>query len=357
MESIIILGKSDSGRECQFDTEEIWGVNNVADHPEHNGAISGMQIHNGGHGYTSPPIITFEGNGGAEAQVTGISQGVVTQVNLGNPGSKYETPPRVIFTGGGGGGAQMSVTISPCRKFTKLFAFDDLPQEYTDGMKKNAPICSWKPYKDIDYPLDDILKEFKSEYFTNTVSYMLAYAILLKPKVIKIYGVDTSFGGPYAMENRGVEYWVGRAQERGIEVTFPPTSHLLRTVTGELYGKFDNCHFLLYVYERLALINLLPQRGTYSNVIGSQAGHWVLMPKEDEARAHGVRLEKNMNGGMSYAVPKEYISDTALPKEVWDYLRKLLIDLEKRGELPYSAISVYEKLVLGKDSGTGGDVT
>lgn len=70
------------------------------------------------------------------------------------------------------------------------------------------------------YPLWDIVSEFKSDYFTNSFSYMLAYAIWLGCyKKIWLYGVDMSAQHElYRNERGGVEYWIGMAKGRGIDV-------------------------------------------------------------------------------------------------------------------------------------------
>lgn len=271
--SVTILGKSTTGRECPFDTDEVWGVNNVASQEE------------------------------------------------------FKT-----------------------RKFDKLFAFDILEQQYTDGMKQYAPICSWQEYGDLPYPKDEIIKEFGSRYFTNTISYMLAYATYLRIPLIKIYGVDVTFGAPYAQENRGIEYWIGRAQERGLTVEVPPTSHLLRTVSGAMYGERDQCNMLLYLHERINLVNILPKSGSYSDALKAHNAWWVLFPKDDEAKAHNVQVQRDPAGNMSFNTPAEFLSDVHMPPEVWEYLKNRLIEMERKGDLPFGVISAYEKIVLSKES-------
>lgn len=279
------------------------------------------------------------------------------------------------------------------KKIHRLFAFDEsLEPQYTDEMKKFAPIISFQKYKDIDYPLESILKEFNTRYFTNTISYMIAYAIYCRVRKISVYGVDVSFGAPYAQENRGVEYWIGRAEQLGIEVYCPEKSHLLRTVYGNLYGEIGHCNMLLYVHERINLINILPKCGRYSDAIKAQNAWWVLFPKEDEARAHGLVSQRASDGSLSFgfaesprqryvrvqeAIKKgaaintddavflkeyekdvkgndaitygEYASDVQMPPEVWMYLRDTLRELEAKGSLPFGLISAYEKLILAKE--------
>ena len=271
--SVTILGKSTTGRQCPFDTEQVWGVNNVASQEE------------------------FKD-----------------------------------------------------KHFHMLFAFDILEKQYTDGMKTFAPICSWQDYGDIKYPIREVIDEFKTKYFTNTISYMLAYATYLKIPLIKIYGVDVTFGAPFAQENRGVEYWIGRAQERGLNVVCPEDSHMLRTVSGTMYGEMDGSHMLLYLHERVNLINILPKAGHYSDSIKAHDAWWVLFPKDDEAKAHNVQVQRDPAGNLSFQCPIEWQSDVHMPPEVWDYLRARLIELERKGELNFGVISAYEKLVLGKES-------
>ena len=272
--SVTIMGKGLTGRESPFDTAEVWGVNNVAEQPEHAG-----------------------------------------------------------------------------KKFHRLFAFDLLDKEYTDGMKKFAPVTSWQDYGDVKYPLEKIITEFNTKFFTNTISYMLAYAIFLKFEKIYIYGVEVSFGAPYAQENRGIDYWIGRAQERGIEVIVPPTSHLLRTCSGTLYGERDHCNYLLYLNERINLINVLPRQGTYSDALLAQNAWWVLHPKEDEAKAHGLEVQRGLDGSMNFKCQQEWASDVQMPPETWEYLKGVLRKLESEGHLPFTVISAYEKLVLSKPDG------
>jgi hypothetical protein len=69
-----------------------------------------------------------------------------------------------------------------------------------------------------DYPLHDIIDEFGSEYFTCSISYMIAYAMYIGVSEINIYGVDMSIGSEYSFERPSVLYWIGRAEGMGIKV-------------------------------------------------------------------------------------------------------------------------------------------
>ena len=309
---VAILGKGLSGQICPFDSDEVWGVNNVA-----------------------------------------CQQTPCPDCNAGKIDDK--DCPRCNGTN--------AIPMYP-KQIHKLFAFDEsLETWYTDQMKTRAPIVSTQPYADIKYPLEEILAEFKTRYFTNTISYMIAYAIHEKVGKLSVYGVDVSFGAPYAQENRGVEYWIGRAEEHGIEVYCPERSHLLRTVYGNLYGELGHCNMLLYLHERLNLINILPKEGRYPDSIKAQNAWWVLFPKEDEAKAHKVTVQKNPDGSLTFQAPDgDYPQDVQMPPEVWLYLKTLLINMEASGHLPFAVITAYEKIVLALEDpkapvGAGNDYT
>lgn len=349
-QSVTILGKSTTGRKCPFDTEEVWGVNNVPTQPEFRGCIQSIVLKDGGQGFQGSFLLEFKGDGKEAKAEALVQNGIITTINLLDPGYGYSKTPEIVLPSSIKPPV-IEITTTPKRTFTKLFAFDILEKEYTDGMKKYAPVCSWQDYGDIKYPLEEVRKEFASskDYFTNTISYMLALVAYLRIPLVKIYGVDVTFGAPYAQENRGVEYWIGRAQERGIIIEVPPDSHLLRTVSGVMYGIRDNCNMGLYLHERINLINILPKQGTYSDAIKAHNAWWVLFPKDDEAKAHQVVVNRDPAGNMSFQCPIEFLSDVHMPPEVWEYLKTRMIDIERKGELPFGCISAYEKIVLSQE--------
>jgi hypothetical protein len=249
------------------------------------------------------------------------------------------------------------------KKVHKLFAFDQLEPAYTAMMKKHAPIVSWQDYGDIKYPLDEVIKAFDTEFFVNTVCYAIAYAIFTGVKRLGVYGVDQAFGAPYAQENRGVEYWIGRAVQAGIKVEAPEESQLMRTISGVLYGVKDSYNVMLYLHERINLINCLPRMGRYSDALKAQTAWWVLFPKDDEARAHGVQVQRSPDGTMGFGfknpeqlkaegtpdvVAGEYLYDCHMPPEVWKFIKDILVKQEADGTMAFSLLTAYEKLILAK---------
>lgn len=109
-----------------------------------------------------------------------------------------------------------------------------------------VPLIAPFKYEEIPlsqaFPLEACVKEFGIPYFTNTICYMIAYALLNGAKDITIYGVNQASSHEYTEERGGVEYWIGVAAGRGVKVTISgKDSSLLR-----FKGRFG--HDALYGY-------------------------------------------------------------------------------------------------------------
>jgi hypothetical protein len=98
--------------------------------------------------------------------------------------------------------------------------------------KDNTPIIEIE-----NYPLHEIIEEFGSDYFANSVSYAIALAIYKGYDEIELFGVNQSTGKEYIFEKGGVEYWIGFAKGKGIKVTVKgDASILLLTNDKKMYG-------------------------------------------------------------------------------------------------------------------------
>jgi hypothetical protein len=106
-----------------------------------------------------------------------------------------------------------------------------------------CPVYMHQHYDDIPasvpYPLPQIAELFANPgkglpYLTNTISYMIALAILEGFSEIAVYGVDMATDSEYSVQRPSCEYFLGFAQGRGIKVTVPPDCELLKT--DFLYG-------------------------------------------------------------------------------------------------------------------------
>jgi len=85
-----------------------------------------------------------------------------------------------------------------------------------------VPLIAPFRYEDIPlsqaFPLKECVELLGTPYFSNTIAYMIAFAIMARAKEIDIYGVNQASSSEYFHEKAGVEYWVGMAIGRGIEV-------------------------------------------------------------------------------------------------------------------------------------------
>jgi len=105
-----------------------------------------------------------------------------------------------------------------------------------------VPLITPFKYEEIPlsqtFPLAECVKEFGKPYFSNTIGYMIAFAMLnfvkqaekkgreriegympLTGFEIETYGVNQASSSEYFYEKAGVEYWLGMAVGRGIKVT------------------------------------------------------------------------------------------------------------------------------------------
>jgi len=104
---------------------------------------------------------------------------------------------------------------------------------YIDKLKNSKiPILMCEKHDDIPmsmkYPLHEIIEKLETDYFTNSISYMVAYALYVGVDEIAIYGVDMAQDEEYAKERPSVEYFVGYARAKGIPVYIPSESDICK---------------------------------------------------------------------------------------------------------------------------------
>lgn len=103
------------------------------------------------------------------------------------------------------------------------------------------------PFK--KYPLDRIIHKLNFSYFSDTIGYMIAYAlykytkrdktgklILKQPLKLRLYGVDMWESSEYTEEKGGIEAWLGYALGLGVEIVISNGSSLFLTVKHMPYG-------------------------------------------------------------------------------------------------------------------------
>lgn len=109
-----------------------------------------------------------------------------------------------------------------------------------------GPVYTSRGHRDfpglVEFPLTDVVNAFGQVYFNSTAAYAVALAVYLGVKRIEIYGFDFTYpNAHHAEKGRAcVEFWLGIAVSRGIDVKVPHVSTLMDACEPEsrLYG-FD----------------------------------------------------------------------------------------------------------------------
>jgi hypothetical protein len=101
-------------------------------------------------------------------------------------------------------------------------------------MKKHpGPIVTSRKHPDypglVEFPLEDVINDLGFAYLNNTAAYAVAYAIHIGVKKISLYGVDFTYPNAHDAEKGRacVEYWLGFARARGVEIATGSTSSIL----------------------------------------------------------------------------------------------------------------------------------
>lgn len=122
-------------------------------------------------------------------------------------------------------------------------------------MKKHpGPIYTSRVHPDypglVEYPLESILnspRTTKRAYFDGTVAYAVAMAVHEGVKSISMFGADYVFKNATEKGRACLEYWLGVAEARGIDIKVAKSSSLLDTNTGAMLYGYDT----LYVGKQM----------------------------------------------------------------------------------------------------------
>jgi len=90
------------------------------------------------------------------------------------------------------------------------------------------------------YPLGDIVGQLGIDYFNSSIAYAMAMAICNKPSEISIWGVDMTATEEYAVQRPNMEFLIGLAVGRGIDVKISNYSPLCKfDTTGIHLGNME----------------------------------------------------------------------------------------------------------------------
>ena len=122
--------------------------------------------------------------------------------------------------------------IHPLETFTKEKKQTDNYLAELDAL--NVPVYLQKAHpmvkKSIAYPIEAIKKKLETDYFTNSISYMIALAIYERFEEIHVYGVDMAQDSEYSDQRPSCEFFLGIAKGMGIKVHVPVGANLLKTM-------------------------------------------------------------------------------------------------------------------------------
>ena len=125
---------------------------------------------------------------------------------------KYQINPDVLF-----------IMDALDEKPKIVSGIDNLGEVVAKINKLNIPLISPCKYAEIPkseaFPLEEAVKRFGTPYFSNTIAYMVCYALLQGAKEIELFGVNQAGAHEYTEEKGSVEYWIGIAVGMGVKVT------------------------------------------------------------------------------------------------------------------------------------------
>lgn len=108
-----------------------------------------------------------------------------------------------------------------------------------------GPIYTSRAHQDypglVEFPLQDVINNLGYAYFNNTGAYAVGYAVHIGVKKISLFGCDFTYPNAHQAEKGRacVEYWLGYARARGIEICVPQCSSLMDGIVpqaDQLYG-------------------------------------------------------------------------------------------------------------------------
>lgn len=108
-----------------------------------------------------------------------------------------------------------------------------------------VPVITSRKHEDypalFEFPLEDVLNHLGHDYFNNTAAYAVAFAIHTGVKRISLFGLDYTYPNVHHAEKGRacVEFWLGQAHARGIQINLPKTTSLMDSMcprAARLYG-------------------------------------------------------------------------------------------------------------------------
>ncbi len=161
----------------------------------------------------------------------------------------------------------------PMYEYMLALARLDVPvymQKHWDIIPKSEP-----------YPIEDVLHRF-GRYFTNSVSYIIALAIMSGATEIGCFGIDMAASSEYGPQRPSCEWMLGIAAGLGIRLNIPDQADLLKTTF--LYG-FEEREQCLWEKKVTNMLNAATARRQKQEMIAATAQAQIQQYKGAEAMA------------------------------------------------------------------------
>jgi len=80
----------------------------------------------------------------------------------------------------------------------------------------------------VRFPIEAALQLAGRDYFTSSIAYMMAIALMDGFEEIALYGINLAIGDEYFHQKACAEWWIGLAEGKGVKVYVPRASSLLK---------------------------------------------------------------------------------------------------------------------------------
>lgn len=154
----------------------------------------------------------------------------------------------------------------------EIFDFDELNELADLGVEIMTLFDVKEIKKKTRFSFRKLATRFNTRYFTDSLAYMVAYALYLntskykgklklkEPMRIRLYGCDMHSQDEYNTERGGIEYFIAIAKTIGVDVWVHPDSALCKTENGHPYG------FFKFNYKKLDPHNIMELQKTPDGV-------------------------------------------------------------------------------------------
>lgn len=111
------------------------------------------------------------------------------------------------------------------------------PGEIEEINRLGIPVITRMKHDLLPNSIPFPLGKMPVQYFTNTIAYMIAYAVYKGATEIEMYGVALLLEYEYSDQRPCIEFWIGYAMGKGVKVTVhDPTTIGCFKSHQELYG-------------------------------------------------------------------------------------------------------------------------